>query len=57
MSEVEYSDTLSLLCPYCNTKTQFKKSVLNSIVCEILQVFQDIYICTHCNGLILLWRM
>ncbi|MDA3815335.1 MAG: DUF4145 domain-containing protein [Patescibacteria group bacterium] len=49
---MKYSITLSLKCPYCNTKTQFTE-VGGRSQCNITREHHIIFLCTHCKGLIL----
>ncbi len=49
---MKYSNTISLECPYCDTKTQFIEQGISSR-CNRTYEHHIIFLCTHCNGLIL----
>ncbi len=50
---MKYSNTLSLECPYCDTKTQFISDESKVSFCKPENNFHDIFKCTNCGGLIL----
>lgn len=49
---MKYSTTISLNCPYCDTKTQFISDVTKVSFCKNENNFHDVFRCTNCGGLI-----
>ena len=50
---MKYSKTLSLDCPYCDTKTQFVSDMSKVSFCTNENRFHDLFKCTNCDGLII----
>ena len=51
-SAMEYSDTLSLECPYCKTRCQFLVIAKSARLCTSDDTRQTAHTCTHCNGIV-----
>jgi|AntRauTorckE6833_2_1112554.scaffolds.fasta_scaffold03810_4 hypothetical protein len=49
---MKYSKTLSLDCPYCDTKTQFISDQSKLSFCNEDFLFHDLFTCTNCGGLV-----
>ncbi len=47
---MNYSETISLDCPYCNSKCQFIDSDFDKKKCKNDRLFHLPYMCTNCNG-------
>ena len=49
---MQRSDTLSLECPHCNTRCQFKEIETSLRHSTIRNVSGNAYACTHCQGIV-----
>ena len=50
MEEVHYSESISLECPYCTTRTQFERRTRSE--CTNDNVMHNLYVCTNCGGMV-----
>ena len=47
---MEHSDTISLDCPHCQSKCQFREENQNHVECKTDKLMHSSYYCTHCKG-------
>ena len=47
---MKYSDTISLECPHCQSKCQFREENQSHVECKADELMHSSYYCTHCKG-------